>query len=146
MVVSPTPEQEDDRWLSRERATLLQERVRHVNRIKGLLAGQGIEYDPLHKDRRSRLDDLKTGDGRQLPVRLKAEVLRELTRIELVLQQIEDVEIERNAAIQSKQDGDHSSVALLARLKAIGPQIAAVRRWCSSSERQDGPKPQAATR
>ena len=126
MVVPPTPEQEDDRRLSRERATLLQERVRHVNRIKGLLAGQGIEYDPLHKDRRSRLDDLKTGDGRQLPVRLKAEVLRELTRIELVLQQIEDVETERNAAIQSKQDGDHSSVALLARLKAIGPQIAAV--------------------
>jgi transposase len=56
MVVPPTPEQEDRRRLSRERATLLQEKVRHVNRIKGLLAGQGItDYDPLHKDRRPRL-------------------------------------------------------------------------------------------
>ena len=56
MVVPPTPEQEDHRRTSRERAILLQERVRHVNRIKGLLAGQGIaDYEPLHKDRRARL-------------------------------------------------------------------------------------------
>jgi transposase len=57
MVVPPTPEQEDHRRLSRERANLLRERIQHVNRIKGLLAGQGITgYDPLHKDRRTRLD------------------------------------------------------------------------------------------
>jgi transposase len=50
MVVPPTPEQEDRRRTSRERAVLLQERVRHVNRIKGLLASQGItDYEPLHK-------------------------------------------------------------------------------------------------
>jgi transposase len=42
MVVPPTPEQEDRRRLSRERATLLREKVQHVNRIKGLLAGQEI--------------------------------------------------------------------------------------------------------
>jgi transposase len=42
MVVVPTPDQEDRRRTSRERAVLLQERVRHVNRIKGLLVGQGI--------------------------------------------------------------------------------------------------------
>jgi transposase len=72
MVVPPTPEQEDHRCLSRERANLLRERIQHVNRIKGLLAGQGITgYDPLHKDRRSQLDELTTGDGRPLPSRLK---------------------------------------------------------------------------
>jgi len=42
MVVAPSPEQEDCRRICRERAVLLQERVRHVNRIKGLLSGQGI--------------------------------------------------------------------------------------------------------
>src|SRR5580704_7633455 len=72
MVVPPTPEQEDRRRLSRERANLLREKIQHVNRIKGLLAGQGITgYDPLHKDRRTRLDGLITGDGRPLPGRLK---------------------------------------------------------------------------
>src|SRR5579872_3831178 len=42
MVVPPTPEQEDLRRVSRERRTLIKERVEHVNRIKGLLASQGI--------------------------------------------------------------------------------------------------------
>src|ERR1700720_4067636 len=41
MVVPPTPEEEDRRRVCRERAILLQERIRHTNRIKGLLAGQG---------------------------------------------------------------------------------------------------------
>jgi transposase len=79
MVVPPSPEQEDRRRISRERAVLLQERVRHVNRIKGLLAGQGItDYEPLRGDRLAQLDVLRTGDGRQLPSRLKAELLREI--------------------------------------------------------------------
>jgi hypothetical protein len=79
MVVPPTPEQEDRRRTSRERAILLQEKVRHVNRIKGLLAGQGItDYDPVHKDRRIRLAALKTGNGQPFPERLKAELLREI--------------------------------------------------------------------
>jgi transposase len=89
MAAPPTPEQEDRRRPLRERAILPQERVRHVNRIKGLLAGQGIiGYDPLHKDRRNRLDAVKTGDGRPLPAHLNTELIRELARIELVLQQM----------------------------------------------------------
>ena len=78
MVRPPSPEEEDRRRLTRERATLLKERIRHTNRIKGLLYGQGIiDYDPLRKDRLARLDALETGDGRPLPERLKAEIRRE---------------------------------------------------------------------
>jgi transposase len=127
MVVPPTPEQEDRRRLSRERANLLRERIQHVNRVKGLLAGQGITgYDPLHKDRRTRLDGLMTGDGRPLPGRLKAALLRELARIELLLQQIADIEAERDVSIEAEVDGRPSPVALLVQLKAIGPQIGSV--------------------
>jgi transposase len=43
IVAPPSPEQEDQRRISRERAILLRERVRHVNRIKGLLASQGTD-------------------------------------------------------------------------------------------------------
>jgi transposase len=47
------------------------ERVRHVNRIKGLLFAQGVfGYEPLRKGRRERLEELRTGDSRPLPVRL----------------------------------------------------------------------------
>ena len=42
MVKAPTPQEEDRRRICRERKTLTAERVRHVNRIKGLLFAQGI--------------------------------------------------------------------------------------------------------
>jgi transposase len=68
MVVAPSPEEEDQRRLCRERDTLTAERVRHVNRIKGLLFAQGIaDYAPLARNRKKRLDELCTGDGRPLP-------------------------------------------------------------------------------
>ena len=74
MVAPPTPDQEDRRRLSREREILLRERVQHANRIKGLLVGQGIsDYDPLHKNRRKRLAEMITGDGRpDLPLRFSS--------------------------------------------------------------------------
>ena len=127
MVVAPSPEQEDCRRICRDRAVLLQERVRHVNRIKGLLSGQGIiDYEPLHRDRREQLDELRTGDGRPLPARLKAALLREIEVIELLMRQITEVEAERDAAVEPEAESQASPIALLARLKAIGPQIAAV--------------------
>jgi transposase len=47
MVVPPSPEEEDERRISRERETLIQERIRHTNRIKGLLRAQGVaEFAP----------------------------------------------------------------------------------------------------
>jgi hypothetical protein len=93
MVVPPTPEEEDCRRVCRERAILLQERIRHTNRIKGLLAGQGITgFNPLHKDHRQLLDAARTADGRPLPPQLKAEILREIELIELLVRQIADVE------------------------------------------------------
>jgi transposase len=98
MVRPPSPEEEDRRRLTRERSTLIKERTQHINRIKGLLSGQGITgYEPLRLDRRTRLEALTTGDGRPLPPRLKAEIRRELDRLELVCRQIEAVEQERDA-------------------------------------------------
>ena len=48
MVRPPSPADEDERRLTRERRTLVTERVRHVNRIKGLLATQGVfGFEPL---------------------------------------------------------------------------------------------------
>jgi transposase len=71
MVRAPTPEDEDSRRLCRERKTLTIERVQHVNRLKGLLFSQGVsDYEPLQRNRRQRLDELRTGDGRPLPPHL----------------------------------------------------------------------------
>ena len=78
--------------------------MRHVNRIKGLLFGQGItDYEPVHRDRWTRLEALTTGDGRPLPAHLKAEIRRELERLELICRQITAVEQERDALLAAAE-------------------------------------------
>jgi transposase len=127
MARAPTPQEEDRRRVCRERRTLVGERVKHVNRIKGLLFAQGVfGYEPLRKHRRERLETLQTGDGRPLPVRLKAQILRELDRLEVLLAQLKTVEAERDALLEPATDAVASPAAMLARLKGIGPETAAV--------------------
>ena len=136
MARAPTPQEEDRRRVCRERRTLMGERVSHVNRIKGLLSAQGVfGYEPLRKGRRERLEDLRTGDGRPLPVRLKAQIIRELDRLEVLLEQLKTVEAERDALLKPASDEAASPAAMLARLKGIGPETAAV-LWSEGLFRQ----------
>ncbi len=127
MVRPPTVDEEDRRRVCRERKTLLAERIEHTNRIKGLLCAQGVfDYDPLLKSRRKRLDALRTGDGRELPARLKAQIGRELDRVELLIEQIKAVEAERDALLEPVVDTIPTPAVMLAQLKGIGSQIAAI--------------------
>jgi transposase len=142
MLRVPTPEEEDRRRVARERKALTNERIRHTNRIKGLLFGQGINgYEPLRRDRRKRLDALTTGDGRPLPARLKAQISRELDRLELVMEQVKACEQERDGlftavfpaamADRGVEPGEAtppapSVPAMLLALKGIGPETASV--------------------
>jgi transposase len=142
MVVAPSPEEEDRRRLCRERRTLIEERIVHVNRIKGLLFAQGIaDYAPLRRDRRARLAALRTGDGRALPSHLKTQISRELDRLELLLDQIKAVEAEQDALLAevSKPAGNKSAapdpVTMLLALKGVGANFAAV-LWSEAFYRQ----------
>ena len=127
MARPPTPEEEDHRRLCRERKTLVAERVEHVNRIKGLLFAQGVfGYEPLRRNRRSRLEELQTGDGRPLPAHLKAQIVRELDRLEVLLTQLAAVEAERDGLLEEAGGEVRSPVAMLAQLKGIGPEFATV--------------------
>jgi transposase len=93
MVRPPTREAEDARRLSREREALLAERIRHANRIKGLLATQGVfGFEPTLRDRRARLTEVRTPEGASLPPRLAAEIGRQVDRLELAMQQLAAVE------------------------------------------------------
>jgi transposase len=127
MVRVPTPEEEDRRRISRERKALVAERVLHVNRLKGLLFSQGIRgYEPLRRDRRTRLEELQTGDGRALPDYIKAQIRRELDRLELLLEQIKAVEAERDALVSPAATDTPAPAAMLLGIKGIGPEFAAV--------------------
>lgn len=130
MVRPPTPEEEDRRRLSRERKVLTAERIAHVNRVKGLLFGQGVGgYEPLRRDRRARLEELRTGDGRPLGAHLKVQIGRELDRLELLLDQIRAVEAARDALLAEEPATVTVPVpvpAMLLGLKGIGPEFACV--------------------
>jgi transposase len=131
IVRVPSVAEEDARHLHRERSRIINERIQHVNRIKALCATQGIyDYEPLRSNRMLRLNSLRTADGRALPPRLKAEILRELQRLELTLEMIATIEAERNAIVMAKAPAHthpHSEkIRMLAKLKAIGPEFATV--------------------
>ena len=128
MVKAPTVEEEDRRRLCRERNVLIAERIKHVNRVKGLLFSQGVSgYQPLRRDRRRRLDELTTGDGRALPPHLKTQVSRELDRLELLLEQIKAVEAERDTLLAAQQVAAPAPAGkTLLDIKSIGPEFAAI--------------------
>ncbi|EPE93895.1 putative transposase y4rJ (plasmid) [Rhizobium grahamii CCGE 502] len=104
----------------------MEKRIRHSNRIKGLLFSQGITgYDPFRRDRRQQLEMLRTGDGRPLPSNMKRQVLREVARMELLIDQIKEVEAECNdMLIEERQSA--REVALLSKVVGIRPELAAV--------------------
>src|SRR5216683_636509 len=146
MVVAPSPEEEDRRRLCRERRTLIEERITHVNRIKGLLFAQGIcDYAPMRRDRRARLEALRTGDGRELPSHLKAQIGRELDRIELLLGQIKAVEAAQDALLAAARKPASEEAA-----PDPVTMLLALRGWvrtsppCSGRRRSIGSSPTAA--
>jgi transposase len=121
----PSITEEDDRRLHRERDRLINERVQHVNRIKGLCAHGIYDYEPLRPNRLARLEQLRAAGKRELPPRVKAEIARELQRLELVLNMIK-IEAERDAIASAGKSSTHANakkIQNLTRLKSIGPEI-----------------------
>jgi transposase len=127
MLRVPSPEEEDRRRLGRERKILMSERIQHSNRIKGLLFSQGITtYSPLRRDRRTVLDTLVTGDGRPLPEHMKRQILREIGRLEQILEQLAVVDAERDAMLAADGCQDTSVVRMLTNVVGVGPEFASV--------------------
>ncbi len=123
VVHVPSPEQEDARRRSRERARLVVERGQHSSRIKGLLMTQGVrDFEPARRNWQERLDGLRTVDGQQLAPCLQAELLRECRRLHQVIEMIAEVEADQKAVAQA----ENGKAARLARLRGIGLTFATV--------------------
>ena len=129
MVKEPTPEQEVRRRICRARKVLTAERVRHVNRVKGLLMAQGLTgYEPLRRDRRARPKALTTGDGWPLPQYLKSQISRELDRLELLLTQLKAIETDRDALLCEDQDLARRQRSSYSASRVSGPSLLRFRR------------------
>jgi transposase len=137
IVRVPSPEQEDLKRLHRSREALLHERVRHLNRIKGLLCLQGVRHImPGRKGWTAALKGLLTRDGRSFPPRLMAEIRREAKLLAVVTTLLREVDAELKTLIQVKgrpprgrnrfSAQTHPIAAQLTRLRGIGPTFATV--------------------
>ena len=127
----PVPEEadEDARHLGREREDLVAERIALTNRIGAILMTLGVEgYDPLRRDRRRCLDQLRTVLGAPLPANAKARILRMLDRLELVLTQLAAIEAQRDGVLGQAAAEDAAAAAAMIRrlagLRGIGAQTA----------------------
>lgn len=126
VVRVPSVEEEDARRSHRERQRLVRERTAHINRIKGLLFGQGIR-DVEPGLRRTPIDfaALRTAEGHPLPERLRRELEREYARLHLVEDQLRSVQAERDAA-DDQDPAVETKRVLLCGLRGIGAASAAI--------------------
>ena len=101
MVAVPEEAEEDARRYSREREELIRERIMLSNRIGAILATLGIDdYNPLRRDRRVRLEALRTALDQPLPEHARAKIVRIIDRLELVLSQVSVLESQRDAVLE----------------------------------------------
>ena len=123
VVRVPSVDEEDRKRRTRERERLVKERIAHINRIKGLLHGQGVrDAMPLRPGFIAGLGKLRTGDGHLLPPRLREEIAREHVRLCLVQKQIAALEASSRAELRAAEPGSAAAkVAQLIDLKGIGP-------------------------
>jgi transposase len=119
IVHVPSPEDEDQRQLHRDLMALKAEQTHPINRLKGLLASQGVAL-PFQKDFVSRLETVRLWDGSPLPSALHARMKREYERYRLVKQQINQLELERVEAVRTSTTPAVEQVRQLLRLKGIG--------------------------
>src|SRR5271157_3908180 len=128
MVPIPDEAAEDARRPSREREELIRERISLTNRIGAVLTTLGIDgFNPLRKDRRKRLEALRTPFDQPLPEHAKAKIVRSIDRLELVMAQIAALEDQRDAVLEQDAPGAaERMVQALVLLRALGAQTATV--------------------
>lgn len=124
VVRVPSEQDEDARQLHRAREALTSERTRLINRVKGLLASQGIRLQ-VRGSVSLDLERVRRWDGQPLPEGLLARVRLELGRLELVDKQLLELERERVRRMRARKEQTRPKaqehIEKLTRLNGIGP-------------------------
>ena len=121
VVNVPSVEAEDGRNLNRELEALKKERTKHRNRIHGFLVQQGIRINnPSSKKFLEKLKSLRTWDDKELPMDLKARIVREYERLRMVEDQTKVLKKEREKRVKSAETPALRKVSQLRTLYGIG--------------------------
>lgn len=120
VVRVPSVAEEDARHLHRELDQLKHERTTRINRLRGLLASQGIAIESVSRLAEA-IPDLRTWDGKPLPAELQRRLMREWERLRSVNREIHDLTRERAQRIRQADPADAvEPVRQLLSLRGIG--------------------------
>lgn len=120
VVRVPSVADEDARQLHRELQELKDERTEHINRIKGLLASQGLAAPEVDQHLPPWLAEARLWDGAPVAAELQRRLLRELDRWQLVGRHIKELEDERRRRIRRDETPHVAKVRSLLDLWGVG--------------------------
>ncbi len=120
VVRVPTVREEDARQLHREMRSLQKERTRTTNRIRGLLANQGIRLPGRVDLSEEELRGLKLWDGAPLPSGLRARLGRERELLTFLRRQMLVLEAERRRVLSEGRETGVEKARRLMSLRGIG--------------------------
>lgn len=120
VVRVPAVADEDNRQLHRDLQELLDEQTRHINRIKGLLASQGLALDAVDASLPEWLEEARLWDGTPLGTEMHDRLLREHERWQFVHRQVLDLLKERRRRIREDDTPGLNMVRRLLSLAGIG--------------------------
>lgn len=143
MIRIPEVEAEDARNLNREMRTIKGEKTSHTNRIKSLLAAQGVTEVPIDRNFKQWLDQTNTPQGARLGPELKARLRREFDRLALAVEQVRELQMYQAALLRKAAESERAQLQAerradrlasiahhLSQLGGIGP----VSSWTLAAE------------
>jgi transposase len=119
VVRVPTVAEEDARHLPRTAESLTRDRTRLVNRLKALLATQGVRL-PIDQHFGTALHEARLWDATPIPAGLRDRLMRDWAQLQSVDEQLRAVKMARAERVDTTQPTGRA-IAQLQRLRAIGP-------------------------
>ncbi|HEV3263875.1 MAG TPA: IS110 family transposase [Gemmataceae bacterium] len=116
----PSVGEEDQRQLHRELQELKDDRTRHINRIKGLLASQGLALEVVDESLPEWLPAARLWDGTALGADLQHRLVREWQRWQFVHGQVRELSRERSRRLRCDATPQVDKVRQLLGLAGIG--------------------------
>jgi len=129
VVTVPSVEDEDLRHLGRELKLVKKDRTRVSNRIKGLLANQGLVID-RKEDMKRQLERLRLWNGAKIPRHLHDRLLRYVADYAYHTARIQDLERARTVLLRAGGRESLEKVWRLLWLRGVGIETA----WCYGME------------
>jgi len=123
VVRVPSPEAEDARQLHRELITARRDRTRTINRIKALMATQGIDIE-LKPGFPTALQQTVLWNGLPIPDHLRARFAREWQQLLAQRELVRQIEAERNRSFRESRDPAIEKVRQLYGLRGVGIESA----------------------